>query len=142
MQKAWSSMSKYENYRSNLEVLRRAPAQDLTNEFVQSGIIDKFVMQFELAWKLLRRTLELEGRLDAAPDSPRGIIKAAYSTYDFIDEDLWLAMLDDRNAAEHVYDAKIAERLVESILARYIAAFDNLLTSLEETYNADLLQTF
>lgn len=135
-------MSKYENYRSNLDVLRRAPEQDLTNEFVQSGIIDKFALQFELAWKLLRKTLEYEGRLDVATGSPRGIIKTAYSTYDFIDEDLWLAMLDDRNAAEHVYDSKLAERLVNSILTHYIAAFDDLLANLNLLYEKTLLEGF
>ena len=41
-------MKKYENYVAALEVLRRAPEQDLSNEFVQSGVIDKFTVQFEL----------------------------------------------------------------------------------------------
>ena len=135
-------MSKYENYKANLDVLRRAPEQDLTNEFVQSGIIDKFAMQFELAWKLLRKTLEYEGRLEAASGSPRGIIKAAYSTYDFIDENLWLAMLDDRNASEHVYDARMAERLVSDINDKYIAVFENLLSNIQKTYSSELLATF
>lgn len=75
-------MSKFKNYEANLAVLRHAPEQDLGNEFVQSGIIDKFAMQFELAWKLLRKTLEYEGRMDAATGSPRGVIKSAYATYD------------------------------------------------------------
>lgn len=135
-------MAKYENYKANLEVLRRAPDQDLQNEFVQGGIIDKFSMQFELAWKLLQKTLEYEGRREAATGSPRGIIKAAYSTYDFIDEGVWLKMLDDRNAAEHVYDSALANRLVDSILKAYIPVFDQLLVDLEDTYGTDLLETF
>ena len=135
-------MSKYENYRANLEVLRRAPEQDLANAFVQSGIIDKFTTQFELSWKLLRKTLAHEGYSNAATGSPRGILKAAYAAYDFIDEDIWLAMLADRNAAEHVYDSKLAERLVQSILADYIAIFDALLDRLEGLYEADVLATF
>ena len=135
-------MSKYENYRSNLKVLRRSPEQDLDNEFIQSGIIDKFAMQFELSWKLLRKALEYEGRLDAATGSPRGIIKAAYDAYDFIDEGIWLRMLDDRNAAEHVYDAMLARRLADDIIGSYIATFDDLLANLERLYPAELLGTF
>lgn len=133
---------KYANYKANLAILKQAPDQDLTNEFVQSGIIDKFAMQFELAWKLLRKTLEYEGRLDAAIGSPRGVLKAAYSAYDFLDEGIWLRMLDDRNAAEHVHDAKMAQRLVSDINGEYIAAFENLLSSLEKTYDAELLESF
>lgn len=135
-------MAKYSNYKSNLTILVKAPEQDLTNEFVQSGIIDKFTMQFELAWKLMRETLRYEGRQDAATGSPRSVIKVAYAAYDFIDEELWLSMLEDRNAAEHVYDSNLAIRLVNDILARYISEFENLIAILESMYGKDLLETF
>lgn len=58
-------MSKFEGYRANLAVLRHAPDQNLDNKFVQSGIIYKFVMQFELSWKLLYKTLEYEMNMSA-----------------------------------------------------------------------------
>ena len=54
-------MRKYENYASALKALSTASSQDLENEFVQSGIIDKFAVQFELGWKLLKRLLAYEG---------------------------------------------------------------------------------
>ncbi len=133
---------KYANYKANLDILKQAPYQDLSNEFVLSGIIDKFAMEFELAWKLLQKTLEYEGRLDAATGSPRGIIKAAYSTYDLIDEELWLRMLDDRNAAEHVYDEALADHLVVAINSEYIAVFEKLIADLEELYPTELLESF
>lgn len=135
-------MAKYENYVSNLEVLRRAPEQDARNEFIQSGIIDKFTLQFELGWKLLQKALRYEGRVDAATGSPRGVIKAAFSVYDFIDEPTWLAMLDDRNTAQHVYDSELAMRLVNNILDGYISEFDNLLENLERIYPKDVLESF
>ena len=90
-------MKKYENYVAALEVLRRAPEQDLSNEFVQSGVIDKFTVQFELGWKLLKRLLAYEGEAVAGTGSPRDIVKAAAALYDFMDEDAWLSMLRDRN---------------------------------------------
>ena len=49
-------------------------------------------------------------------------------------------MLDDRNAAEHVYDQNLANRLVRSILADYISGFDHLLAELERLYDKDLLK--
>lgn len=133
---------KYDNYKANLSILRQAPQQDLGNEFVLSGIIDKFAMQFELAWKLLQKALAYEGRLDAATGSPRGIIKAAYSAYDFIDEGLWLRMLDDRNAAEHVYDEALAKRLVDAINGEYIQAFEQLLASIDALYSEQVREGF
>ena len=50
-------MKKYENYVSALNSLRKAPEQDLSNDFIQSGIIDKFELQFELGWKLFKTLL-------------------------------------------------------------------------------------
>lgn len=135
-------MGKYKNFNNNLQVLKSAPEQDLSNEFILGGIIDKFSMQFELSWKLLRKTLEYEGRMDGATGSPRGVIKAAFSTYDFIDEAVWLAMLADRNAAEHVYDADFASRLVKNIIDSYITEFECMQAELEALYPAHVLESF
>lgn len=99
-------------------------------------------MQFKPPWKLLHKTLEYEGFAEAATGSPRGVIKAAYATYDFIDEELWLDMLADRNAAEHVCDAALAQRLVAVINGEYISAFIQLASDLEGLYAADLLEAF
>ena len=44
-------MKKFDNYRKNLAVLRLSDRQDLGNEFIVSGIIDKFSIQFELGWR-------------------------------------------------------------------------------------------
>ncbi len=61
----YCSMKKFDNYRKNLDVLRRSDQQDLNNEFIISGIIDKFSIQFELGWKVLKELLTYEG-IDAA----------------------------------------------------------------------------
>lgn len=84
--------------------------------------------------------LEHEGAMSAVIYSPRGIIKSAYATYDFIDEEVWLSMLNDRNASEHVYDSALAERLVTVILDRYIPEFEKLLSCLIDLYDEELLE--
>lgn len=116
-------MKKYNNYVSNLHVLMRAENEDLTNDFIISGIIDKFFVQFELGWKVLKELLQYEGKVEAGSGSPRSIIKAAYVTFDFIDEDIWLAMLQSRNDMSHIYDGEAAKKLVITILEVYIPEF-------------------
>lgn len=101
-------MKKYDNYAAQLAVLERAKDEDLSNEFVMSGVTNKFALQFELAWKLLQETLAYEGVAAAASGSPREILKAAFATYDFIDGDLWLEMLKTRNDLSHIYDGDAA----------------------------------
>ena len=129
-------MKKFDNYVSNLEVLQKAENEDLDNEFIISGIIDKFFIQFELSWKVLKELLRYEGKSVAVSGSPREILKAAYELYDFIDEDIWLDMLKSRNDMTHIYDGEAAKRLVNSILYRYIPEYiklrDNILTQYEE----------
>ena len=70
-------MKKFENYLSNLAVLEKADKEDLENEFILSGVIDKFFLQFELGWKVLKELLRYEGKAVANTGSPREIIKAA-----------------------------------------------------------------
>ena len=132
-------MKKYENYTSNLSVLEKADRQDLSNEFIIGGIIDKFFIQFELGWKVLKELLIYEGVAAAKSGSPREILKEAYKLYPCMDEEVWLSMLSQRNNMAHIYDASAARALVQLILRDYIPAFEKLRDSLSEKYG-DLLE--
>ena len=116
-------MERFEIFSSNLEVLKKAKYEDLDNEFIISGIIDKFFIQFELSWKVLKELLRYEGKSIANPGSPREIIKAAYAIYDYLDEEIWLEMLRVRNDMTHIYNGEAAKQMVSLILERYIPAF-------------------
>ena len=131
-------MKKFNNYVSNLEVLGRAHEQDLENEFIISGIIDKFFLQFELGWKTLKDLLAYEGVDVAKSGSPRDIIKAAFRYYQSLDEDTWLSMLAQRNNMSHVYDQAAAKELMEKILKDYIPAFCALERELRDKYGETL----
>ena len=131
-------MKKFEIFLSNLEVLSQADREDLENEFIVSGIIDKFFIQFELAWKVLKELLRYEGKNIANTGSPREIIKAAYEVYDFLDERVWLSMLKDRNDMTHIYDGSAAKELVAKILNTYIPAFCEMRDEIEKRYGAVL----
>lgn len=131
-------MKKFDNFSSALETLKQAKEQDLENEFVQDGVISKFSLQFDLGWKLMKELLKYEGDKTAATGSPREIIKAAYACYDWIDEEIWLQMLRDRNDTAHIYDAALAKRLVATIIDRYIPEFERMSSNVAARY-ADIL---
>ena len=126
-------MEKFEIFSSNLEVLKKAKYEDLDNEFIISGIIDKFFIQFELSWKVLKELLRYEGKSIANPGSPREIIKASYAIYDYLDEKIWLEMLRARNDMTHIYNGEAAKQMVSLILERYIPAF----AVMEERFRKD-----
>lgn len=117
---------------SHLSVLLRAPKEDISNEFIVSGIIDKFFIQFELGWKLLKEMLAYDGKLISASGSPRSIIKASYECYDFIEEEIWLDMLQDRNDMTHIYNKSRAMELVNKIIQCYIPAFERMGKAVQE----------
>jgi len=108
--------------------------EDLENEFIISGIIDKFYIQFELAWKVLKELLRYEGDSIANTGSPREIIKASYAVYEFIDEDIWLSMLRERNNMTHIYDGNEAKELVRNILDKYIPTFCLMKEEIQSRY--------
>ena len=116
-------MKKFDNYKSNLNVLKTAEKQDLNNEFVIGGIIDKFFIQFELGWKVLKELLIYEGVAAAKSGSPREIIKEAYRYYSCMEESVWLDMLAQRNNMAHVYDETAARKLADEIIQRFVPAF-------------------
>ena len=125
-------MKRYDEFVRHLSILRQAREQDLTNTFIVSGIIEKFFIQFELGWKLLKELLREEGRSISASCSPRAIIKEAYLCFDFLSEDVWLDMLHARNDLTHIYNSTRAEEMVREILTRYIPAFDAMEQGLRE----------
>ena len=128
----------YDEFSRHLHVLAQAPLQDLENEFIISGIIDKFFIQFELGWKVLKELLRYEGKATAASGSPREIIKAAYRYFDFLEEDVWLDMLRTRNDLTHIYDSARARALVAEILTRFIPAFETMDAAVREAYPLEL----
>lgn len=96
------------------------------------------MIQFELGWKVLKELLRYEGRGEANSGSPREILKTAFEVYDFIDEDIWLAMLADRNSMSHMYDGVAARRLVQDILDRYLPAFQSMHGAVLARYSEQL----
>lgn len=121
-------------------MLERADKEKLDNEFIIGGIIDKFFIQFEWGWKLLKELLTYEGSRVSALGSPRNIIKESYAVYPFFDGDIWLKMLKERNDMAHVYDGNAAKELVRRILRDYIPEFQKLEAELNENYG-DTLKT-
>ena len=46
--------------------------------------------------------------------------------FDFIEEDIWLNMLRDRNDCTHIYNENMARDLADKIIKIYIPAFNRI----------------
>lgn len=120
-------MKKLDAFDKSLEVLLRAEREKAaSDEFYRSGVINKFNLTFELAWKAVREVLEIHGVSNFKTGSPREILKTAYQFNFLSDEKVWLDMLKSRNTIAHVYDETAALELTNAIFDNYMAALVNL----------------
>lgn len=119
-------MRRFDQYRSNLRVLETAPGKDYSDPYIVSGLKDKFILQFELSWKVMKETLVLKGIMESSLSSPRSVLKHAVMSFLELDEDLWLEMLDKRNLSIHMYDEELVRTLVPLVITRYIPEFQKL----------------
>ena len=58
---------------------------------------------------------------------------------DFIEEDIWLGMLRDRNDCTHIYSEDMAKELVQKIILTYIPAFNRMDEALIKLYGDEFL---
>lgn len=95
------------------------------SQLEKEGLVQRFEFTFELAWKTLKDYLLFEGVvLDRA--TPRHVIKQAFASGVIADGQLWIDMLESRNAMSHQYDERAFEAAVELITARFVRPLETL----------------
>ncbi len=95
---------------------------------VRDGVIQRFEFCTELAWKATREYLIDQGYTEI--NSPKAVMKQAYSDRIISDEGVWLKLLNDRNLTSHLYDEETAAEIFDSIRGEYIDTFKALTDSL------------
>jgi nucleotidyltransferase substrate binding protein (TIGR01987 family) len=99
-----------------LEESLQAPVDD--HRFIIDTVIQRFEFCIELFWKNFKNILEAEGQ-EAL--SPRQALVKSYHMNWIHDEQLWLDMLNDRNATSHTYKQIIADAIYSRIPNYYKA---------------------
>lgn len=123
---------KYEKLISATERLKHA-ITDYNNvhlDSVRDGVIQRFEFCTELAWKTVREYLIEQGYADI--NSPKAVMKTAFSDGLLTNENGWLEILESRNITSHVYDEKTAETIFESIKNVYTPLFSELIETLKK----------
>lgn len=65
-------------------------------------------------------------------NSPKSVMKTAFSDGLLTNENGWLEILESRNITSHVYDEKTAETIFESIKDVYTPLFSELIETLKK----------
>ncbi|MCL1800930.1 MAG: nucleotidyltransferase substrate binding protein [Promicromonosporaceae bacterium] len=114
-----------QNFKKCVNLLSRQSQRPGFGEENVAATLHFFEMTFELAWKLLKDYLSVEG---IEINSPRAVIKESFSMGVISQGALWLEMLDARNNIAHTYEDQLARAIVIAVRERYA----NELRSLEE----------
>lgn len=117
MKKIKVASSSFTNLEKSYRNLERSIGAPVTEPRDLSGIIKDFEMVYELSWKVLKKFLESEG---LQTSGPKDVFTKAYQSGYISDESIWLAMINDRNHAAHVYDAGEAQKIVDRIRSDYV----------------------
>jgi nucleotidyltransferase substrate binding protein (TIGR01987 family) len=116
---------KYENYKNALTRLNDGIMKfDQTNDLLRDGLIQRFEFTFELAWKALKAIFEEEGLTGL--NSPKTVLREAFSAGLIEKDELWLAMLSDRNTTAHIYNEQLAIEICNKIIKEYVCELDQL----------------
>ncbi len=116
---------KFNNYGNALDRLNEGIKKyDYENDLLRDGLIQRFEFTFELAWKTLKAIFEDEGLIGL--NSPKMVLREAFSAGIILNDELWLSMLRDRNATSHIYSEEIAKSICLNIEKKYTKALNNL----------------
>ena len=97
---------------------------------VRDGVIKRFEFCTELSWKTLREYLIDQGYTEI--NSPRAVMKAAFTDKIIDDEIAWLDIINARNLTAHIYDEQTAQTIYANISTTYIKLFRKLIQSLKQ----------
>jgi nucleotidyltransferase substrate binding protein (TIGR01987 family) len=98
----------------------------LTNandDLQKDGVIKRFELTYELAWKIIQAYLENEGFICV---SPRDCFKKAKESGLINDEIIWMEMVKNRNKLVHFYSFKVSRKIFETIKDVYAPLLDKL----------------
>ncbi|MGH4051940.1 MAG: nucleotidyltransferase substrate binding protein [Clostridium sp.] len=120
---------RFENFDRSYKLMAKYSKQEITSELEKAGIIQFFEMTFELAWKVLKDYLEVEGYV---VKSPRETIKQAFQIGLIDNGHVWIDALANRNLATHTYDEALASKMAKEIVEIYLPELKKMYEKLSE----------
>ncbi len=117
------SRQRFQNYEKAFLLLERALSITAPSEVERGGIIQFYEMTFELAWKLMKDYLELQGY---TVSSPRDAIKQAFQATILEEGQLWMDALSDRNQTTQTYDENKVIEVTAKIKSHYFPVLQQL----------------
>jgi len=129
-------MKKLEDLKKALDNFRKSLEIDLNTlepslrDVVESGLVQKFEMCYELFWKAMKEFLRKQEGLDVA--SPRRTFKALFQLgiLSYEQFEICMEMVESRNLLSHVYRREIVDEVLPK-LKIYLELMETILKEVE-----------
>lgn len=120
-------MQRFQNFNRAVALLREPLVRGVESlsDLEKEGMIQRFELALELAWKTIKDYMEHEGKV-FIPVTPRNVIKEAFAAHILTDGQVWIDMLDERNLLSHTYDSAAFARAAISIRDSFFPAIEEL----------------
>lgn len=124
--------AKLRNYRNAVTRLKEAVQEwqhGHSSDVIRDGVIQRFEITYELAWKATKDYLQSIGIVDV--NSPKAVVREAYVQKLLTTEQRWVQIISDRNLTTHMYSEELANEVAERIADHYVEEFEQLLQKLQ-----------
>lgn len=124
--------NKVENFKKAVQRLNEGLSELEGNKssVVRDGVIQRFEFTTELAWKATREYLMDQGFVDI--NSPKAVMKEAFSFGLISDDTIWIQILNDRNLTSHIYKEELADEICSRIIKTHFQELKTLSKRLAE----------
>jgi nucleotidyltransferase substrate binding protein (TIGR01987 family) len=96
-------------------------AEDVLEEIVKEGLIQRFEYTFEIAWNVMKDYALYQGNSEIG--GSRDAIRYAFSVNLISDGDIWMDMIISRTKTSHTYNKETANEIYLKIVNEYHSAY-------------------
>ncbi|MSR85665.1 nucleotidyltransferase [Candidatus Uhrbacteria bacterium] len=129
-------LTSFANTLHSLDIALHEPGDTLNEvklQMMQDSVIQRFEYTYELAWKTIKRHLEMQQETPLDDLGRRDLFRRAFEAQLIQDPEAWFGYQDARNKTAHAYDHKIALDVYRSI-DPFLKDAKALLQTLEKKY--------
>lgn len=112
-------LHKLNNFKNAVERLGEGlmELEHSNSSIVRDGVIQRFEFTTELAWKATREYLLDQGFIEI--NSPKAVMKEAFSYGLIKNDEVWIQILNDRNLTSHIYKEDVSIDICHRIVATH-----------------------
>ncbi|OYX81918.1 MAG: nucleotidyltransferase [Flavobacteriales bacterium 32-34-25] len=103
---------------------------EILDEMIKEGIIQRFEYTHELAWNVMKDYAEYQGNSNIG--GSRDASREAFQLKLITNGHLWMDMITIRNKTSHTYNEETANEIYNKILKEYYPAFIEFKDTMEE----------